>query len=117
MFTHLISLKKAPWFIYAQGEDDALKICKRHKDLVVGVVSAPEGLIMQEVKTEVRLVTPDIKLIEEIVESENRHLAEEILGEMNEEDKKLVVLPQKQIEEVTKEDSIKTSETSEASES
>jgi hypothetical protein len=85
MFTHLITLKKSPWFVYSRTQEDALNICKKYGDNVVGVVLAPEGLIMQEVQQTLSLVTPDVKFLEEIVESENRQIAKEILGEENDE--------------------------------
>jgi len=85
MFTHLITLKKAPWFIYSQDQEDALNICKKYGDNVVGVVLAPEGLVMQEVHMELSLYTPNVKLIDKIVESENEKIALEILEEKEDE--------------------------------
>lgn len=86
MFTHLITLKRKPWFIYSKSQEDALNICKRYKDDVVGVVLAPQGLIMQEVQVEMTLKTPEVKLIEEIVESENNQIARDILKEKEDEE-------------------------------
>ena len=90
MFTHLITLKRKPWFIYSQSQEDALNICARYGDNVVGVVLAPEGLIMQEVQRSLTLATPEVRLLEQIVESENKQLAKEILAENKGEKDELV---------------------------
>lgn len=93
-FTHLVTLKRKPWFIYAQNEEDALTICKRYETDVVGVVCAAEGLEMKTVSTKISLVSSDVKLIGEIVESELDQIAKEIVEEQDEEnsndDKKLI---------------------------
>lgn len=85
-FTHLITLKRKPWFIYSTCQEDAVNIAKRYGDNVVGVVFAPEGLIMQEVQMQVTLVNPDVKLLSEIVLNENQKIAKEVLEEDNEMD-------------------------------
>lgn len=45
MFKNVIILKKEPWFLYADDEKDALKVCDKFKDDVAGVVSGKDLIV------------------------------------------------------------------------
>lgn len=45
MFKNLVILKKSPWFLYADNEKDALQVCNKFKDDVVGVVSGKDLIV------------------------------------------------------------------------
>ena len=92
MFTHLIILKKRPWYIYAGSQQDALKVCKVYQKNVVGVVLAPDGLLMQEIEQTFNLKVPEVNLIEMEKEGqvgldpiEDEQIALEILKEKKDE--------------------------------
>lgn len=47
MFTHLVILKKSPWFIYCQNEKDALKTCDSFQGEVSGIVVGKDLIVKQ----------------------------------------------------------------------
>jgi len=77
MFNHLVMLKKSPWYVYAANEADALETCEKYRSNVIGVVSSDSGIVFQEIKQQLGLHTPEVKMISEH-EEENQELIEEI---------------------------------------
>ena len=47
MFKTLVILKVSPWYLYADSEKDALKICEQYKDDVSGLVTG-ENIIVKK---------------------------------------------------------------------
>lgn len=47
MFTHVVMLKCAPYFLYAENEKDALAICDKFKDDLVGIVIGENLFVKQ----------------------------------------------------------------------
>lgn len=55
MFTHLVLLKKSPWFIYAANEADALSYCANFKDDIVGVAISNGGFEVKQPSIQIKL--------------------------------------------------------------
>lgn len=47
MFSHLVMLKKAPWFLYCESEAIALKTCESFPNEVSGIVVAESLMVKQ----------------------------------------------------------------------
>lgn len=47
MFKVLVLLKVSPWFLYADNESDALKLCEQYKDDAAGIVTG-ENIIVKK---------------------------------------------------------------------
>jgi hypothetical protein len=45
MFTHIVFLKVHPWYLYASNMADALKLCDKFHDDVIGVVEGKELIV------------------------------------------------------------------------
>lgn len=65
MFTHLVLLKRSPYYIYAANVEDAMKYYDTFKDDFLGVCVAEGGLEVKTPKIEIRLTPVEIMQIEE----------------------------------------------------
>ena len=65
MFTHLVLLKKSPWFIYCKDEKDALTYASSLTEHLVGIAISQGGFEVKQPRMELRLtqeVTQQIEL-------------------------------------------------------
>lgn len=63
-FTHLVLLKRTPFYIYAGDEQDALKYCDNFKNDLLGIVVAPGGLEVKVPQMRVKLTPAKTELID-----------------------------------------------------
>lgn len=81
MFSHLVILKRAPWYVYAMDDQDALEICNKYDDDVRFVVGSSGSVTVYELKKTTELVAPRSV---EMIEYED-HQQMELLEEPKEE--------------------------------
>jgi hypothetical protein len=63
MFTHIVILKVHPWFLYADNEKEAMKICAKFQDDIAGVVSG-KSLIVKHPRLEMTLEQSEVHQLE-----------------------------------------------------
>lgn len=93
MFTHLVLLKRSPWFIYAVDEKDALTYVGRFKDDLVGVAISEGGFEVKQPRVEIKLTKHVVEQIEldptkaplPIQDDEEAQEAEKMIDEILEE--------------------------------
>jgi hypothetical protein len=79
MFTHLVILKKEPFFLYADNEKEALKVCDKFKDDVAGVVSG-KNIIVKHPRLEMTLEQKETLQIEAPKEEPIKDIYDDIGG-------------------------------------
>ena len=87
-FTHMVILKTKPWYVHAISEDDAVEICSKYGDRVVGVACSDTDISFKTVQTRVALTSPEpVKMIPEIQRREIEQLTQGDKHELPEEEK------------------------------
>lgn len=95
-FTHLIVLKKSPWFIYAASEEDAISTASHYPPQeVVGVVHAPGGLAMKVAKQTIQLEEVEVLSITHAEDPVDKEVLEEVTkDEQTPEQRQLPAVPE-----------------------
>lgn len=79
MFTHIVFLNVEPYFLYAANEKDALQLCDKFYDSVIGVVEGKD-LIVKHPERKMSLVQDNILQ----VEYDKNSLSKEKIGDTQE---------------------------------
>jgi len=98
-YTHLVCLKRSPYYIYAESEEQAIEITTHYQqDEIVGVVIAKGNeLELKEVRVKTSLESFERKALPEMIEVEEGTFQEIPGEEVSEEDKELLAEVDKEI--------------------
>lgn len=91
--THAIILNSNPFYVFAHNEESAIKIAEHYGNTTLGIIVAPKGLLMKNIKTKITLEDLHYKALPHFIKNNDGSFEEVIQNnelELDDEEKAIL---------------------------